>query len=317
MRALNGPRIVLAVYLFALSGAAVSQNAVTNDSADVYAGPDDSYPVVAQLDVDSPIEVNGCLNDWSWCDVSFADSRGWVYAPYITYEYEGGYVPFYTYAPSFGVPIVEFSVGSYWDRYYRDRPWYARREEWLEREPHHRRPSGPPPSVSPPPRSARMDRPPRDGRPTHDQSDRSFRLGSAEPPHAPGRAEPPRATERPRAAEPPRTTEPPRATESPRAGEPPHVPGRAGPPDVAEPPHTGRAGPPQAPGRAEPPRPMERAEPPRAPEPPRAEPPGEEHSNTRPEPPHREDHAITPQRPAGPPRDERARHENGPGEPPR
>jgi hypothetical protein len=108
--------------------------------------------------------------------VAFGDDRGWVYSPDIVYDYQGGYVPFYTYAPSFGVPVVQFTIGSYWDRYYHGRPWYGRRSEWLDRGPsHHRRPSGPPPSAGPPPRSARVERPTHEGQP-----ERPFRLGSAE-----------------------------------------------------------------------------------------------------------------------------------------
>ena len=183
MRTRGCLRLSFGAYLLVLSAAAATQNAVTTQPVDVYAGPDDSYPVVAQLDADEPVQVMGCLNDWSWCDVALGDNRGWLYAPDITYNYEGGYVPFYTYAPSFGVPVVQFTIGDYWDRYYHRRPWYAQREEWEHRElPNHRRPPGPPPSAGPPPRSARVDRPSREGQP-----ERSLRLGraegSAEPPH--------------------------------------------------------------------------------------------------------------------------------------
>ncbi|MFL6603158.1 MAG: SH3 domain-containing protein [Steroidobacteraceae bacterium] len=169
-------RILSGVCLLSLSAATASQNAVTTDPVAVYAGPDDSYPMVAQLDADSPVQVMGCLDDWSWCDVAFADNRGWVYAPDIAYDYDGGYVPFYTYAPSFGVPVVQFTISSYWDRYYHGRPWYAQREEWIHREPpRHHSPAGPRPSAGPPPRSARVDRPPRDAR-----REQSLRLGGAD-----------------------------------------------------------------------------------------------------------------------------------------
>jgi uncharacterized protein YraI len=176
MRTVGWSRLLLGVLLLTLSAAAAAQNAVTNDSVSVYAGPDDSYPMVARLDADSPVQVMGCLGDWSWCDVTFADNRGWVYAPDIEYDYEGGYVPFYTYAPSFGVPVVQFTINEYWDRYYRGRPWYAEREEWAHREPpHHHRPAGPPPTAGPPPRSARVDRPSHDAR-----REPPLRLGNAE-----------------------------------------------------------------------------------------------------------------------------------------
>jgi hypothetical protein len=65
---------------------------------------------------------------------------------YLTYSYQGARVPFYDYAPSFGIPIITFSIGSYWDRYYRGRPWYGRRDYWVNRSPpNHMRPQGPPP----------------------------------------------------------------------------------------------------------------------------------------------------------------------------
>lgn len=178
MRTSSCLRLSFGVYLLALSTAAAAQNAVTTHPAGVYAGPDDSYPMVAELDADAPVQVMGCLDDWSWCDVAFADNRGWLYAPDIIYDYEGGYVPLYTYAPSLGVPVVQFTIGDYWDRYYHGRPWYAQRDEWLHRgSPQHHRPSGPPPSAGPPPRSARVDRPSHEAQP-----EPPLRLGNAERP---------------------------------------------------------------------------------------------------------------------------------------
>jgi uncharacterized protein YraI len=116
-------------------------------------GPDTSYPTVAVLGPGASVEVMGCLDDWSWCDVAFADNRGWVYSPYLSYVYQGYRVPFYSYAPSFGIPIISFSLGSYWDRYYRARPWYGRRDYWASRAPVHVRPAGPAPQSTPPPRA--------------------------------------------------------------------------------------------------------------------------------------------------------------------
>lgn len=210
-------RLLLGVSLFALSAVAAAQNAVTTRAAELYAGPDDSYPIVAQLDVDAPVQVTGCLGDWSWCDVTIADNRGWVYAPDLIYDYEGGYVPLYAYAPSLSIPVVQFTIGEYWDQYYYRRPWYAQRDEWLHREPpHHRRPPGPPPSAGPPPRSAREDR-----RSHETQPERPLRLGSAEPPH--------KDVERsPRDVEPPHRD----VERQERAGPPPHEehpPGRGEP----------------------------------------------------------------------------------------
>jgi uncharacterized protein YraI len=140
----------LACLLVAIPFATSAQEAFTSRSVNVRAGPDTSYPAVATLGGGAPVEVMGCLDDWSWCDVVFGYNRGWVYAPYLTYVYQGARVPFYTYAPSFGIPIVAFSLGSYWDRYYRGRSWYGRRDYWERREPRHIRPPGPPPRATAP-----------------------------------------------------------------------------------------------------------------------------------------------------------------------
>jgi uncharacterized protein YraI len=169
------------VLMLVFSATALAENAVTADVASVRAGPDESYPEVAQLDADSPIQVMGCLDDWSWCDVTFGDNRGWLYAPDISYEYEGGYVPFYTYAPAFGLPVITFSLDAYWGSHYRDRPWYGRRDEWVHRSIHHQRPPGPAPSHAPPPREiVRAERPHSGARP----GEPSLHLSQAEPGHS-------------------------------------------------------------------------------------------------------------------------------------
>jgi uncharacterized protein YraI len=142
----------LGALLFTVSVAATAQDAFTTQTVNVRAGPDTSYPAVAVLGGGAPVQVMGCLDDWSWCDVVFGDNRGWVYSPYLSYVYQGYRVPFYSYAPAFGIPIISFSLGSYWDRYYRGRPWYGRRDYWEHRQPVHARPSGPPPRASLPSR---------------------------------------------------------------------------------------------------------------------------------------------------------------------
>jgi uncharacterized protein YraI len=204
MRASHHLRPCLCAYLLALSVAAVSQNAYTTHSVSVYAGPDDSYPLVAELDADAPVDVMGCLDDWSWCDVTFEDNRGWVYAPDVIYDYQGGDVPLYAYGPGLGIPVVGFTIGGYWDRYYRERPWYAQRDEWIHREPpRHHRPQGPPPSAAPPPLSARVERPSHDGQPLREgEGEHPLRLGSTEPSHRePERREPDGTPAKPTGAE--------------------------------------------------------------------------------------------------------------------
>src|ERR1700726_1827428 len=95
----------LASVLLAIPFATSAQDAFTTRTVNVRAGPDTSYPAVAILGGGVPVQVMGCLDDWSWCDVAFEDNRGWIYSPDITYAYQGGYVPLYSYAPGLGVPV--------------------------------------------------------------------------------------------------------------------------------------------------------------------------------------------------------------------
>jgi uncharacterized protein YraI len=111
--------------------AAPAQTAYTTKTVNLRAGPSRDYPLVMQLPAGEPVAINGCLDDWSWCDVSQGNDRGWVYARSLDSEYQNRRVVIYGNGPMFGFPIVGFSVGSYWDTYYSGRPWYSRRSYWV------------------------------------------------------------------------------------------------------------------------------------------------------------------------------------------
>jgi len=135
----------LGALLLAAFGVAGAQNAFTSRPMNVRAGPNRDYPLVAQLDQGAPLDVHGCLNDWSWCDVSFDDTRGWIYAGGVSFAYQGGQVPLFTYGPRLGLPILTFSLMTYWGDYYRGRPWYTQRNTWAHRRmPPHTVPRGRP-----------------------------------------------------------------------------------------------------------------------------------------------------------------------------
>ncbi|NJM35304.1 MAG: SH3 domain-containing protein [Rhodomicrobium sp.] len=94
------------------------------------AGPSTDFPVVAVLPDGALVDVYGCIRGYTWCDVSWSGYRGWASAGYLRQAYQGNYVPMLEYGPTFDLPIVSFSFGSYWDDYYRDKPWYGRRDRW-------------------------------------------------------------------------------------------------------------------------------------------------------------------------------------------
>ncbi|WP_072617584.1 SH3 domain-containing protein [Pandoraea vervacti] len=131
------------------AASAQSGQAVINASANVRAGPATDYPVVAQAAAGMPVTVYGCISGYSWCDIGLPGTRGWIYAALLSYPYQGNPVPVLNYGTMIGLPIITFSIGTYWGNYYRNRPWYNDQRYW------HRPPPGPRPphwNPGPPPR---------------------------------------------------------------------------------------------------------------------------------------------------------------------
>jgi uncharacterized protein YraI len=126
----------LGLALFASTSAFAYDGYVT---ASVYlrAGPDSGYPSVARLHAGTSVIIEGCVDDWSWCDVSNHDDRGWVSASYLQHEYQGHRVLVPQYGVQIGIPIITFVFGSYWDDHYRSRSWYHDRDRYSHVTPHY------------------------------------------------------------------------------------------------------------------------------------------------------------------------------------
>ena len=189
--------------------AASAQQAQTSKWVHLRAGPAREYPLVAQLPPAAPVAVQGCLSDFSWCDVITPDNlRGWVYGGNLVYPYQNGNVQIINHGATIGLPIVTFVIGTYWGQYYRDRPWYHNRPHWTHRPPRPRPPPRPPRPEIQPPRPPRPEiQPPRPVQPR--------------PPVRPPQIQPPRppAVVRPPAPQRPTT----RPVQRPGSGEPPRL----------------------------------------------------------------------------------------------
>lgn len=121
--ALLGTCLLAATSAFAYDG-------YVTGSVSLRAGPDRSYPTVVRLHAGTPVEIEGCVDDWNWCDVSIRGDRGWVPGAYLQEEYQGRRVLVRDYGVRIGLPIVTFAFGDYWDNHYRGRSWYGNRDRW-------------------------------------------------------------------------------------------------------------------------------------------------------------------------------------------
>ena len=130
----------LVCMLLGLRLTAQAQTALSAKVAHLRAGPSRDYPVVAVLAHGSELAVQGCLPDYSWCDVVAGAQRGWMYAANISYAFEGAYVTLPDYGAQIGVAVLGFSLSDYWGSYYRDRPFYPDRDQWRNRPRPHRSP---------------------------------------------------------------------------------------------------------------------------------------------------------------------------------
>jgi uncharacterized protein YraI len=130
------PLALLAVSLSVLPVAAPAQapSATTAQRVNVRAGPARDYPVVTILPAAYVVSVQGCLPEYTWCDVIAGSSRGWVYAGNLGYFHEGRHVPLRESGPVAGVAVVDFILEDYWRQHYQGRPWYGERDRWGDRD---------------------------------------------------------------------------------------------------------------------------------------------------------------------------------------
>lgn len=131
----------------ALAGAALvaspalaQWSAVTNQPTVLRAGPGADYPPIAEVGVSTPAEVYGCVSGWLWCDVNVQGFRGWLYGGDLYTTYSGAPGPVLELGPTVSLPIITFSLESYWGRWYHDRPFWGERQRW-----YHVGPPAPPP----------------------------------------------------------------------------------------------------------------------------------------------------------------------------
>jgi uncharacterized protein YraI len=124
-------RTAFALVLLLAAPAAFAEPGYTTTTVNLRAGPDTDYPVLGVLPPGLPVEIEGCVDGWSWCDVSVDGDRGWIAGSFLEYEYDQRRVVLSRYGRHSDIPIVTFSLGSYWDTHYRGHyDWYRDRARW-------------------------------------------------------------------------------------------------------------------------------------------------------------------------------------------
>jgi uncharacterized protein YraI len=121
-----------ATAMLASSTWASAQEAFTTSDVNMRAGPGSRYPVVTTIPGDREVFIHGCLSNWDWCDVSWRRNRGWVFSDYLEAIYRSRRIGFDEYRTFIDIPFVSFSFG-YWDRHYRNRPWFDDWDRWDDR----------------------------------------------------------------------------------------------------------------------------------------------------------------------------------------
>jgi uncharacterized protein YraI len=124
---LAGAALFAATLLPAAASAAAPGYVTTN--LNVRAGPGTQFPAVAVFPAGSQLTVIGCTQNFGWCDVSGRGVRGWVSGAYLEILHERRRVrP--RHGVTYGLPVITFSIGRYWDDHYRGRGWYRDRSRY-------------------------------------------------------------------------------------------------------------------------------------------------------------------------------------------
>jgi uncharacterized protein YraI len=73
----------------------------------VRSGPGFQFPVVSQIQTNVPVEITGCVSDYSWCSVALPGGvTGWASAPYLVTKAAGQPKNMSVVGAQLGIPVV-------------------------------------------------------------------------------------------------------------------------------------------------------------------------------------------------------------------
>jgi uncharacterized protein YraI len=73
----------------------------------VRSGPGFQYQVVNQIQANVPVEITGCVSDYSWCSVALpGGATGWASAPYLVTKAAGQPKNMQVVGAQLGIPVI-------------------------------------------------------------------------------------------------------------------------------------------------------------------------------------------------------------------
>lgn len=126
--------VALLILLVSRRVEAQVEQVYTNGPVAVLTAPDWSSPVVDQWPAGVPVILSGCLQDRSWCQVSWGPEQGWVVSSSLVASVGGNTIIFSNW--TWAVPLVIFDGGRPYPR-----PWYPPHDRdgqpWHDRDDNH------------------------------------------------------------------------------------------------------------------------------------------------------------------------------------
>ncbi|MCB1496106.1 MAG: DUF1236 domain-containing protein [Bauldia sp.] len=99
-----------AAAVFVGGEAALAFVAFSNADLNLRSGPSTHYPIVATTNHKDRLDVSGCLEDVSWCVVSWGGVEGWASAEYIDVDETDGVKTLPLAKNDMGIPVVTYTA---------------------------------------------------------------------------------------------------------------------------------------------------------------------------------------------------------------
>jgi uncharacterized protein YraI len=117
-----------AALFLATSLAQAAQGFIVSGTA-LKAGPDPQFPTVIEMQAGAEVNVYGCFEGHTWCDISFHEDRGWVPGEDLEVIFQSKRVKIVE-VTTVVVPVVTFEFTTYWQAHYNSKPFFKERERF-------------------------------------------------------------------------------------------------------------------------------------------------------------------------------------------